>query len=281
MGLPHYEDTAVCSWSLQPKSIEDLIEKVLPLNTPAIQLALSPLVTSPSNWADTKEKLTRAGITIISGMFEPRGEDYSTPGTIRSTGGIIPDHTWATNWEHIQNLADCATQLGVPMVSFHCGFIPECTTDSSYRTIIKRVQMIADLFATKFAGSLLFETGQEQSLELLHFLQAVDRESVGINFDPANIILYNTGEPIEALTTLIGHVRQVHLKDALRPTVAGQWGEEVPLGKGHVRWQDFFEILKKSPFSGKLIIEREAGSERAKDIQQALSFIKPFLGHHE
>jgi sugar phosphate isomerase/epimerase len=60
---------------------------------------------------------------------------------------------------------------------------------------------------------LHLETGQETAEHLLEFLIDVNRSNVGINFDPANMILYGTGDPIEALGILGSRVLSVHAKD--------------------------------------------------------------------
>ena len=48
-------------------------------------------------------------------------------------------------------------------------------------------------------GAVHLETGQETADGLLQFIADVGRDNLFVNFDPANMILYGTGEPIEAL----------------------------------------------------------------------------------
>jgi sugar phosphate isomerase/epimerase len=90
-----------------------------------------------------------------------------------------------------------------------------------------------------------------------------------VNFDPANMILYNKGDPIKALRTLGRWIRQVHVKDAVKTKTPGTWGEEVPVGTGEVNWQAFFAALRDLKFSGYYVIEREAGTQRVADIRAA------------
>jgi sugar phosphate isomerase/epimerase len=95
-------------------------------------------------------------------------------------------------------------------------------------------------------------------------------KNVAVNFDPANMILYDMDEPIEALRKVAPHVRQVHVKDAKRTTVKGQWGEEVVVGTGQVDWVAFVRILAEADFGGSYIFEREAGDDRVGDIQKGI-----------
>ena len=82
---------AVCSWSLQPTSPQDLIAKLSEIGVGRVQLALDPLRMEPALWGKSPELLTKAGILIVSGMFGCVGEDYSTLDTIRVTGGLAPE----------------------------------------------------------------------------------------------------------------------------------------------------------------------------------------------
>lgn len=92
-----------------------------------------------------------------------------------------------------------------------------------------------------------------------------------VNFDPANLILYDMDEPIEALRKLVSHVQQVHVKDARRPAVKGQWGEEVVVGTGEIDWVAFVRILAEAGYEGDYIFEREAGDDRVGDIAKGIA----------
>jgi sugar phosphate isomerase/epimerase len=126
----------------------------------------------------------------------------------------------------------------------------------------------------KHGLEVAFETGQETAGALLTFLKRLACPNVGVNFDPANMILYNNGNPIEALRLLGPHVKQCHLKDAKVTKVPGTWGEEVVLGTGEVNWPEFFNTLKAIGFNGNLFIEREAGNQRVADVRAAREYVE-------
>jgi sugar phosphate isomerase/epimerase len=262
------ERLAVCSWSLQPASPQDLIAKLQATGIRRVQLALDPLRESPGAWGQTAALFRQHGLTIVSGMFGCVGEDYSTLDTIRATGGIAPDATWEQNWKNIQATAALAQQLGLKLVTFHAGFLPHDEKDPGFAKMLQRLSETADAFAA--AGITLgFETGQETATALVHLLQKLKRPNVGVNFDPANMILYAKGNPIEALRLLGPWIRQLHIKDARRTKVPGTWGEEVVAGTGEVDWPAFFATLRELNYAGDLVIEREAGSQRVADIRAA------------
>jgi len=268
---------AVCSWSLHPDNPRDLIERVRGTGVSRVQIALDPLREQPAVWGAAGELLRTAGLQLVSGMFGTVGEDYSSLESIRRTGGLVPDHTWDENWENAQVNAGIAARLGLDLVTFHAGFLPHEESDPEFEKLQHRVRLVADLFAAKNIG-LAFETGQETADTLKAFLEKLGRASVGVNFDPANLLLYDKGDPIDALRTLLPWVRQCHIKDARRTKVPGVWGEEVVAGHGEVDWPGFFGVLREHGFSGWCCIEREAGAQRVPDIIAARKLVEAVGG---
>lgn len=264
----------VCSWSLRPRTPEQLIEAVRDLGISVVQLALTPHRDSTEAWDDAPKKLRDAGIRIASGMFGTVGEDYATLESIRETGGLLPDEHWQANLEIARDVAQIARDNDIELISFHAGFIPHDQNDPLFATMLERIRTVADCYA-EHGLQLLFETGQETADDLLTFLNVLDRKNVGVNFDPANMILYAKGDPIEALAKLLPHIKQVHIKDALPTQTPGTWGSEVVVGDGAVGWQAFMQTLRDSNYTGDLIIEREAGENRQGDIRTAISKINP------
>ncbi len=262
------ERLAVCSWSLQPTSPDDLIKKLKGTGIGRVQLALDPLHDLAGAWSAALAQLRQSGVEIVSGMFGCEGEDYSTLESIRRTGGIAPDGTWEKNWDRIRLTAALAKELGLKLVTFHAGFLPHDENDPGFATMLRRLSEAADAFKAAHVA-LGLETGQETAQDLLRLLQKLDRPNVGVNFDPANMLLYDKGDPIAAVRTLGPWIRQVHIKDARRTKVPGTWGQEVAAGEGEVDWKAFFATLKELRFTGDFVIEREAGEQRIADIKTA------------
>jgi sugar phosphate isomerase/epimerase len=92
-----------------------------------------------------------------------------------------------------------------------------------------------------------------------------ETQNLFINFDPANMILYGTGEPIAALERVGQFVRSVHCKDGKWAKNPGkEWGQEVPLGEGDVNIERYLRTLDSIGYSGPLTIEREIPQEPAR-----------------
>ena len=266
---------AVCSWSLQPKGVHELIEQMREMKTRYLQIALDPLHENPGAWQNFEDLFEKNNMMVISGMLRCLGEDYSTLETIKRTGGIAPDETWPGNLENFRAGAVLAARLNLRLVSFHAGFLPH-KGEKGFNTMIFRLNALADLF-DEYGIVLGLETGQETAEELADLLGELNRKNVGVNFDPANMILYNKGDPVRALRILNPWLKQIHIKDATYTQTPGTWGDEVAVGDGDVDWEAFFEESRRLNYTGDFAIEREAGTQRAADIRTGLEYISKYL----
>lgn len=265
---------AVCSWSMEPASADDLLKKLAGTGLRRAQIALDSIRENKNGaWGDVAARAAAQGVTLVSGMMGTIGEDYTTLDSIRRTGGVVPDATWPDNWKNIQANAELAGRLGLKLVTFHAGFLPHEEKDPAFAKLQDRIRRIADLFQAR-GIALGMETGQEVADTLALFLRKLDHRGVGVNLDPANILLYDKGDPVAAVRTLGSWIKQCHLKDAVRTKVPGTWGEEVVLGTGQIDWKGFFKALSEVGFTGNLCIEREAGDRRVADIRAAREYVE-------
>ena len=255
----------VCSWSLRAEDPWQLAER-----------AAACGVDGAWGLADLRDALDAEGLQLISGMTSPIGEDYSSLASIEATGGFRPDATWEENRRLVAGDARAAAELELELVTLHAGFLP--ATPGPERTkLLDRLREVADLYGEH--GLLLgLETGQESAATLTDFLDALDRPDVRVNFDPANLLLYDRDEPLEALEALLPRVAQIHVKDARRTREPGTWGEEVPVGSGEVDWRRFAELLRREGYAGDLVIEREAGEQRVEDVRAAVATLAAAFG---
>ncbi len=252
----------VCSWSLVPSDAAELAERVRRLGLDAVQLALDPIRTGAQGWGEieTINALRARSIAVLSGMMGMEGEDYSTLETIARTGGVRPDETWGRNLRAADETARLARRMGIGLVTFHAGFIPH-QRGRERDTMLDRLRTIIDRFDDQ-GVRIAFETGQESADTLLEALEGLSRPHAGVNFDPANMILYGMGNPVAALRRLAPRVVQLHIKDAVAPIARGQWGTEVAVGSGQVEWHELFTACRDSGLGADLVIERESGDAR-------------------
>jgi L-ribulose-5-phosphate 3-epimerase len=267
-------DIGVCSWSLAPTDTQDLVTRTKKLGLQHVQIALGAIAM-----LDDKRRhqemgvLKNSGLTFTAGMISFPGEDYSTIASIKKTGGYVSEKEFPLRRQLTRAAGQLAADLGLKLLTAHIGFVPP-SNDPTYEAMIQRIGEIAgDL--EELGITLTMETGQETAPELLQFLNDLQSKNVQVNFDPANMILYGAGDPIEAIGILGRHIRHVHVKDA---TLSGSpglvWGSEVPFGSGEVPPKDFLRALEDAGYAGPLVIEREAGETRMQDIAIAIETLR-------
>ncbi|QDV81848.1 sugar phosphate isomerase/epimerase family protein [Planctomycetes bacterium TBK1r] len=239
------------------------------LGLPTIQLhAPQPTKRDRATAEELKQQLDEMNVrcTAVFGGFE--GESYADIPTVVKTIGLVPAETRQSRLAEMRDIADFAKWLGCDAVALHLGFIPHDSSDPQYAEIVKVTAELCE----HCAGNdqfLHLETGQETAEGLLEFIAAVGCDNLKINFDPANMILYGTGEPIEALRMLAKHVRSIHCKDATWSDQPGEtWGCEVPLGKGDVDMRKYLETLHEIGYEGPLTIEREIPEDPVRQKQE-------------
>ena len=274
------EQIGLCSWSMRPRDAGHMAAIMEELGVKKLQLGLVPHRDDAGLVDGVPEALARIGARVVSGMFGTVGEDYTTMETIRRTGGIVPDRHWEANQQVAREAAAKARELGLPLVSFHAGFLPHDMESAGFRKLADRIEVVAGIFGDQ-GIDLLFETGQETADDLWAFFDHLEDRGVtnlGVNFDPANMILYDKGDPLEALRRLLPRVRSIHIKDAVRTVTPGEWGAEAVVGEGQVDWPAFIRVLAEGGYTGDLLVEREWGDDRVGDAGTAIELITRTMG---
>ena len=255
------------------------LDVVRELKVPTIQLH-APHGTSrnPDSAAAFLQKCADSQITVtaVFGGFE--GESYADIATTVRTVGLVPEESRAARVREMKEISDFTRLLNCDTVALHIGFVPDDTTSASYRNLLETTRDLLDHVAAN-GQNLHLETGQETADHLLRFIGDVQRKNMFINFDPANMILYGTGEPIAALRKVGHFVRSIHCKDAkwAAADVRGTaWGQEVALGDGNVGMETYLRTLNELGYTGPLTIEREIPQDRERqksDIGQAVQLL--------
>jgi sugar phosphate isomerase/epimerase len=248
------------------------------LGVPTIQLHAPHQKTRTLENAERfLKRLESLGIrlTAVFGGFE--GESYADIPTVMRTVGLIPPVTRAARLAEMCEISDFARTLGCDVVALHLGFVPHDRKSGSYIDAVVVTRQLCE-HCRRNRQALHLETGQETADDLLQFLRDVERDNLFVNFDPANMILYGSGEPIPALEKVGRYVRSVHCKDATWAARPGaEWGAEVPLGEGAVDFDRFLRTLDKVGYTGPLTIEREIPQEPERqkaEIGRALKLLE-------
>lgn len=233
-----------------------------------------PLAQAGTLW---RTALEAEHFTLVTVFCAYVGESYADIPTVERTVGFIPRETRDERVARTLAVSDFAREIGVASIACHVGFIPEDSANPDYVAVREVVRQICD-HAARNGQTFALETGQETAESLLHFLKDVGRDNVRINFDPANLILYGTGEPLAALDVLAPYLASVHAKDGDWPPAdqPGALGTERRLGDGQVNIPAYVAKLKEHGFTGPLNIEREVEDHAQKltDMRYAVELLE-------
>lgn len=189
------------------------------------------------------------------------------------TLGLVPAEFRFKRLHTLRRGSDFAKELGVDKLITHAGYIPE---DPNHRTYHELIMALRDLvgYCAQNGQDFLFETGQETPVTLRRAMEDIGLKNVGVNLDPANLLMYGKANPVDALDILGPYVLGVHGKDGEYPATGHSLGEEKPIGQGRVNYPAFIRRLKEVGYDGDITIEREiSGPEQERDIVMGKQFL--------
>ena len=255
------------------KSAAETLDHLKSFGLHAGQLGILPGYSLDGAAEDFKAALAGQDIVLTSAVCAYEGEDYSSLQLVHDTVGFTNGDLREPRIARTKAVSDFAAELGIGALSCHIGFVPGDTTLPLYEELCDVARTICDHCATH-GQDFALETGQETAETLLAFLRDVGRTNLKVNFDPANLVMYGLGDPVEALKRLGTHVLSVHCKDGTPPVAgSGKLGSEVALGTGAVDFPAFLKQLRAMHYKGLLAIEREEpdAGQRADDIRLAMA----------
>ncbi len=260
----------------------------------------------------TAKKLGAEGIQFYANTREVSPDALDQQGR-RALKTLIADHglvlsavcgdignfmNAARNPGHIERskrIVDLALDLGTTIITTHIGSIPDDDRAADYHTLQDACRELGR-HACDQGASFAIETGPETATALRRFLDALEVGGIGVNLDPANLLMVCRDDPVAAVDTLAPYLVHTHAKDGrnLKPCdpaevyaafVDGNYPDleqalggapfvECPLGEGDVDWDAYLAALTRIGYTGFLTIEREEGANRVADIAAGIAFLQ-------
>ena len=258
------------------RSPDQAMAKVAELGLPTCQVSW-PAENNLEQGEELRQAADRHGVRITTLWAVPPGRMVWNFVEGPTTIGIVPADMRNRRTEALINAAHVAAAIGVQSITTHVGFIPEFPGDEDYYGTLQALKAVVATCANE-GIEFWFETGQETPVTLLRMIQDIGGDNVGINLDPANLLMYGKGNPIDAVDVFGEYVRGMHAKDGEYPTDGENLGREKPLGEGRVNFPVLLPKLKEKGFCGAVTIEREiAGPQQIADIKHAMKLLEPLL----
>jgi L-ribulose-5-phosphate 3-epimerase len=191
--------------------------------------------------------------------------------------GLVPREYRPVRLDALKLAARFAVSIGISSITTHAGFIPENPSDPLYKEVVEAVKEIGEHCRERNL-EFWFETGQETPITLRRALEDTGLDNLGVNLDPANLLMYGKANPVDAVDVLGALIRGVHAKDGDYPTDVRALGRELPIGQGRVDFRALISKLAGQGFGGSLTIEREiTGPEQRRDIMRGRDYLREIL----
>lgn len=192
--------------------------------------------------------------------------------------GLVPAGWRAQRTQDILNGAAFARRLGVKDIITHMGFLPDDPNHPDHIGVIQAIRYISKAIAP-YGQRFLFETGEELPNSLVQLFREVGTDNIGVNFDPANLLINARANPLDAMDRLSPFVMGCHAKDGTYPQGMDAKGKEVQIGQGGVDFEKLFEKLFAAGYEGPLTIEREIplGEERDRQLVEEKAYLENIL----
>ena len=186
-----------------------------------------------------------------------------------TTIGLVPAAYREARTNALIKASDYAEFLGVKNIATHVGFIPMSPKDPDFVGTAGALRHVCKYLKAK-GQSFLFETGQETPITIVRMIDEIGMDNCGINFDTANLILYGTGNPLDAIDVFGQYIRDTHIKDGTLLTDPRGKASQVRVGEGRANIPEIIKKLRKIGYEGPFTIEREiSGEQQQKDIADA------------
>ncbi len=233
------------------------------------------------------ENMTSAKIAAFKDLVASNGLVVSALcGDLGGGFGKKEENGWGV--EKSKRILDLAKEIGTDVVTTHIGVVPQDKNHDRYK-IMQEACFELSRYADSIGSHFAIETGPETSAVLKEFLDSLDSTGVGVNLDPANLVMVTGDDPAGAVHNLAKYIVHTHAKDGKQlfykdpeivygvvksSLVTGPSFLEVPLGEGSVPWDNYLKALNDIGYKGFLTIEREVGDDPEKDIRMAVEFLK-------
>ena len=261
--------------------LKEAVKKAAAVGANGIQVYASRGEMDPDNMTTAKRKelldVVKSNGLVISALC----------GDLGGGGFSIPENNpWKI--EKSKRIIEMAKELETDVVTTHIGVVPEDVNHDRYKIMQEACFQLAE-FADSINAHFAVETGPETSSNLKKFLDSLGSKGVGVNLDPANLVMVTGDDPVQAVYNLKDYIVHTHAKDGKQifykdpEIIYGMKQEvivtedsflEVPLGEGSVPFKEYLNALTDIGYKGFLTIEREVGDNPEADIRAAVEFLE-------
>lgn len=262
---------------IREKASIEPFQKVSALGIPTCQTSiLADEAVRNIDLLKVRKYADEAGVEISCVFMGFSGQIYNFKDGPRTMGLVAPGFQ-KERLRYAKELSDMVKEMGINYMGGHIGFIPDDERDPVYQSFLPVMKEFLEQ-CEKNGQTFCFETGQELPSTLKRTFLDLGMKNVGVNLDPANLIMYGKANPLDAVEIFGQYVKGMHGKDGLWPTERDFLGKEVPIGEGMVPFPLLMRKLKAAGYNRPVTIEREiSGVRQIEDIKKSMELLDPLL----
>lgn len=245
--------------------IEDGIELAQSLNIDTLQLYAfhekqNLAGVSKTRQVQLKNCFSNSGIKIASLAIS-----FGPQGILSTSENILMDK--------FKQLSEFGSTLESTITSAHIGKIPSNEDSPVYEKMLATCHILGSI--SQSHGSVFaIETGSEKADVLETFLKKINSKGLGVNFDPANILMQTNENPIKSLKILKEYIVQTHVKDCKKiDNNQTSFYKEMAVGKGEIDFQSLFSLLDQNNYKGLHVIENNNYFDASNGIRHSVEFL--------
>lgn len=264
--------------------LREAVVKAAAMGADGIQVYASRGEMAPENLSHEKRreflKLVKDNGLVISALC----------GDLGGGGFTVPENNGA-KIEKSKEILEMAKEMETDIVTTHIGVVPSDPSHERYKIMREACFALAE-YADSLGAHFAVETGPETSSTLKGFLDSLGSKGVGVNLDPANLVMVTGDNPVKAVCNLRDYIVHTHAKDGRQlffrdpeivygikkdVIVTDESFIETPLGEGSVDFPEYLKALEDIGYKGFLTIEREVGDNPSADIEHAVRFLRGII----
>lgn len=233
---------------------------------------------NPETEKQLREACREYGFTVTALWCGWSGPvDWSYP-NMYQTLGLVPAAWRSQRTADLLAGAAFAHNLGIRDVVTHLGYLPDDPFHPDRMGVVQAVRYLCGVIGRR-GQRLLIETGEDLPNTLVQFIKETVADNIGLNFDPANLLINGRANPADALCMLAPWVMGCHGKDGIYPRNGNPKGKEVQVGHGQADFPRLVGILKSIGYTGDITIEHERhdSGHRLAEIKAAKEYLSGLI----
>ncbi len=170
----------------------------------------------------------------------------------------------------VRQAMEFTSQLKARVLTLRAGRMPEDDQSADQQRLRDVLRDLAG-FGNRVGVTLSLTTSGDAATRLRALIEGIKEGPLGVDFDAAACIMAGQ-DPAAVLRDLHALVTHGQVRDAIRDLDGS--GQEVPVGRGEVVWDEVLALLGETNYGGWLVARRTSGDDPVGDCTRAIAYVR-------